>query len=145
MTITEVLAQIDKLNHRAAHLRSRAEKIENSPVTLDASDEGYLTMELERAFGSLKTLQTLLSYMFRPITETGRLWKNGSGQYETTKGHCYYAGSPVEILVPDKFDTGLPYWVRTYMKYDGKDYYAAGYPELQLKGLTVRVREGDEP
>ena len=93
---------------------------------------------------TIKPLQTYLSYMFRPIKESGRLWRNGSGQYETTQGHCFREGSPIEILVPSKYG-GNPYWVRTYMGYDGRDYYAAGYPELQLKGLSVRVREGDEP
>ena len=113
--------------------------------TADESDGFLLLMEFESALDKIKTLQTHLSYMFRPIKESSRLWKNGSGQYETTQGHCFREGSPIEILVPDKFGTGHSYWLRTYMSYDGKDYYAEARPELPLKGLAVRVREGDEP
>ena len=81
----------------------------------------------------------------RPIKETSRLWRNGSGQYETTAGFCFREGSPIEVLVPDKYHLDSSHWERTFLRYDGKDYYLANYADLPLKGLAVRVREGDQP
>ena len=109
-----MLAQIDKLNRHTAQLQARAARMDKNANTADESDGFLLLMEFESALDKIKTLQTHLSYMFRPIKESSRLWKNGSGQYETIQGHCFREGSPIEILVPDKFGTGRSYWLRTY-------------------------------
>lgn len=94
---------------------------------------------------NLRTVQEMASYLSRPIKETSRLWKNGSGQYETTAGFCFREGSPIEVLVPDKYRLDSSHWERTFLRYDGRDYYLADHADLPLAGLAVRVREGDRP
>lgn len=71
--ITEVITQIDELNHRTVQLQTRAARIEKNANTADESDGILLLMELEDALDTIKTLQTYLSYMFRPIKESSRL------------------------------------------------------------------------
>ena len=112
--------------------------------TPDDYGAALLSTSLEIAIDHLRTAHEMVSYLSRPIKETSRLWKNGSGQYETTAGFCFRAGSPIEVFVPDKYRPGNSYWERTYLRHDGRDYYLASQPDIPLKGLAVRVREGDQ-
>jgi len=142
----EILSQIDELVRRAAQIKTSAAKIKDTPAyTLDDYDKALLLANLEIALGMTKSLQMQMSYLSRPVKETSRLWKNGSGQYETTQGHLFREGSPIEVLVSHKYCLDGPlHWERTRMGYDGTDYFLAGRPEVQLRGLSVRIREGDE-
>lgn len=142
---TEVFSRVSEIKKRAERILSLSAKMESRPnLELDHDNEVFLLAELETAIDTLVDVQKQMSYLSRPIQEISRLWKNGSGQYETTRGYCFRAGSPIEALVPGRM-AHSPCWVRTRLEYDGRDYYLEGYPHIPLKELTVRVREGDQP
>lgn len=141
--LEELLWLVNEASSRTARIQALAAKMDTH--TLDDYDANLLSAHLEIVIDNLRTVQEMASYLSRPIKETSRLWKNGSGQYETTAGFCFREGSPIEVLVPDKYHLDSSHWERTFLRYDGKDYYLANYADLPLKGLAVRVREGDQP
>ena len=144
--MTEILRAVNELSSRAARVRTLAEQINAmSEETLSSFDSAVFSLNLEIAAGALETVLETAAYMSRPIVETSRLWKNGSGQYETTSGYCFREGSDIEVLVPSDIYPDIFHWERTHLQYDGKDYRLAGYPDLSLAGLSVRVRVGDKP
>ena len=142
----EVFQQIREVNNRAARIQGLADKMNTMPAnSIGSNNLKLLSDHLKIVIDHLRTVQKMASYLSRPITETSRLWKNGSGQYETTRGYCFREGSPIEIRIPDEYHLSTFRWERTYLRYDGKDYYLAAHPGLPLAGLKVRVREGDQP
>ena len=144
--LEELLRLVNEAGSRTARIQALAASMGTTQEhTLDDYDANLLSAHLEIVIDNLRTVQEMASYLSRPIKETSRLWKNGSGQYETTAGFCFREGSPIEVLVPDKYHLDSSHWERTFLRYDGKDYYLANYADLPLKGLAVRVREGDQP
>ncbi len=142
----KLLRLVNEASRRTARIQTLAASMGTMPEhTLDSYNANLLSAHLEIVIDSLRTVQEMASYLSRPIKETSRLWKNGSGQYETTAGFLFREGSPIEVLVPDKYRLDSSHWERTYLRYDGKDYYLADHADLPLKGLAVRVREGDQP
>lgn len=79
-----------------------------------------------------------LEYLCRPVSETGVLRKNETGRYEI-KGGEFTSGSRLEALIHD----GEKAWVLSRIEHNGDDYYIYGFPEVQLEGLTVRIRRND--
>lgn len=143
---TEIIHRIQEITSMAARVRTLADEINAmSEETLSNFDSALLSMNLEIAVGALETVLEMAAYLSRPVVETSRLWKNGSGQYETTSGYCFREGSDIEVLVPSSIYPDVVHWERTRLQYDGKDYRLAGYPDLSLAGLAVRVRAGDKP
>lgn len=140
----EILQLVNEIARRTARIQPLATQIA-AAHTLDRTDTDILETHLDIAIDALKSVQRMASYLSRPVKETSRLWRNGSGQYETTAGFCFREGSPIEVLIPDKCSPNRACWERTYLRYDGRDYYLADHTELSLEGLGVRVREGDRP
>lgn len=142
----ELLRLVNEASSRTARIQALAASIGTTPEHgLDNYHADLLSANLEIAINHLRTVQEMPSYLSRPVREASRLWKNGSGQYETTAGFLFREGSPIEVLVPDKYRLDSSHWERTYLRYDGRDYYLADHADLPLKGLAVRVREGDQP
>lgn len=142
----EILRLVKEANNRTARIQTLSDKINTTHEhTFDDYDTNLLSAHLKIAINHLQAAQEVASYLSRPVKETSRLWKNGRGQYETTAGFCFREGSPIEVLVPDKYYPGRSHWERTYLRYDGKEYYLDNHTELSLNGLPVRVREGDQP
>lgn len=142
----ELLRLVNEASSRTARIQALAASMGTMPEhTLDSYHADLLSAHLEIAIDNLRTVQEMASYLSRPIKETSRLWKNGSGQYETTAGFLFREGSPIEVLVLDKYRLDSSHWERTYLRYDGRDYYLADHADLPLNGLAVRVREGDQP
>ena len=139
----ELLRLVKEASSRITRIQALAAKMDT--YTIDGYDANLLSAHLEIVIDNLRTVQEMASYLSRPIKETSRLWKNGSGQYETTAGFLFREGSPIEVLVPDNYRLDSSHWERTFLRYDGRDYYLANYADLPLKGLAVRVREGDQP
>ena len=144
--LEELLRLVNEASSRTARIKTLTAKM-NAAHEPESDDYGaeLMSANLEIAIDHLREVLEMASYLSRPVKETSRLWKNGSGQYETTAGFCFREGSPIEVLVPDKYRPGSSYWERTYLRYDGRDYYLADHTDLPLKGLAVRVREGDQP
>lgn len=95
--------------------------------------------ELRFITGKLADAQERIAYLTRPIAETCRLRRGSSGKYQTARGTFYSCGSSIEALVADEYHD-VPYWARTVVEHDGKDYYLVGCKGLPMNGLTVRVR-----
>ena len=144
--IVEILSLLETIGKRTARIQSFTGKLSTvSEESFSDIDAEYVTTELEEVVGTLETVIKMVASYSRPIIESSRLWKNGRGQYETTRGYCFREGSEIEVYVPYIFDPNNYHWDRTRLKYDGKKYYLADYPELPLAGLPVRVRAGDKP
>ena len=109
-------------------------------IDYDSAEELFLLDELKGVMRAFQDVQDKLSYLSRPIKETSRLSRNRSDRYETYHGHCYTCGSRIEALVSDNRHDS-PYWTRTSVEHDGSDYYLVGHKEVDMDGLTVRVRE----
>ena len=110
-------------------------------IDYDDPEELFVVDELKEIMNQLANVRDKMKYLSRPIKETSRLHRNGSGRYETRQGHCYTCGSGIEALVSADNRHDSPYWVRTRVEHDGSDYYLAGHKGIDMNGLTVRVRE----
>ena len=110
-------------------------------VGIDFTDgeQLFLWEELRLIADKLADAQERIAYLNRPITETSRLHRGTAGKYRTAKGIFYSCGSSIEALVSDEYHE-VPYWTRTTVEHNDKDYYLVGYKHLPMKGLTVRVR-----
>lgn len=99
----------------------------------------FLLEEMQAMMKNLDDVRKRLEYLSCPVRKVSRLHRNGSGRYETDRGHYYTSGSPIEALVQDGY-RDVPYWVWTYVEHNCRDYYLVGYGDLNIGDLTVRVR-----
>ena len=88
-----LLRLVNEASSRTARIQAFAAGMDTEH-TLDDYNINLLSAHLEIAIDSLRTVQGITSYLSRPIKERSLLWKNGSGQYETTAGFCFREGSP---------------------------------------------------
>lgn len=105
------------------------------------SDQLFQLRELQKIMRKLADIGGSIEYLFRPVQETGSLHKDENGEYRTEKGYCYRSGSLIEVLLQENTNE-VPCWVQTKVEHDGKDYYLAGYEDIPMEGLRVRVRQG---
>lgn len=103
------------------------------------SEQLFLLGELQAIMQKLDEVRGKLIYLSLPIIEVSRLHRNESGRYETDGGHYYTCGSPIEALVDDGC-RDVPYWVWSRLESNDKGYYLVGYGNVDMDGLTVRVR-----
>jgi len=108
-------------------------------IDLTDGEQVFLRDELLAITDHLADVQDYIEYLSRPIVEVSRLRKGISGKYRTAKGHYYDCGSRIEALVSDEYHD-VPYWARTTVEHNGKDYYLVGYLNIPMDGLRVRVR-----
>lgn len=113
-----------------------------SGLSIDYMDgeQLFLQTELREIMEKLSDVAGRIEYLSRPVVGISCLHKNGSGRYETKDGHEYTSGCGIEALVKDDC-WEVPYWVWTSVEHDGKDYFLAGYKNVRMDGLTVRVRK----
>lgn len=103
------------------------------------SDQLFQLRELRSIMRKLVDIGGSIEYLFRPVLETGTLHRAETGEYRTEGGYCYHSGSLIEALLQG--DPGeTPCWVQTKVEHDGEDYYLAGYEDIPMEGLSVRVR-----
>lgn len=103
------------------------------------SEQLFLLAELQAIMQKLDEVRGRLIYLSLPIIEVSRLHRNESGRYETDGGHYYTCGSSIEALVEDGY-RDVPYWVWSRLESNDKGYYLVGYGNIDMDGLTVRVR-----
>ena len=103
------------------------------------SEQLFLLEELLSIMRNLDEVRGRLTYLALPVREVSRLHKNESGRYETDGGHFYTCGSSIEALVEDGYHE-VPYWVWTRLEHNEKGYYLVGCGNVEMDGLTVRVR-----
>lgn len=112
-----------------------------SSLNIDYRDgeQLFLLEELQSIMRNLDEVRGKLTYLALPVREVSRLHKNESGRYETDGGHYYTCGSPIEALVEDGYHE-VPYWVWTRLEHNENGYYLVGCGNVEMDGLTVRVR-----
>ena len=78
--MTEIHCITSEVTRRAANIQRLIDKLRAMPeASLDNFDSALLSVNLEIAADALKTVEEMAAYLSRPIVETSRLWKNGSG------------------------------------------------------------------
>lgn len=142
--LRELLERSQKLNTGIKRLLEESTYLEYddlSKLDIDYKDAEQLLLheQLWRVMQELEDVSDRLDYLALPVKEVSRLHKNTDGRYETESGHYFTSGCRVEALVSDSFRE-VPRWVRTSIEHDGKDYFLAGYQEIELEGLKVRLR-----
>ncbi|MCI8614366.1 MAG: DUF5348 domain-containing protein [Lachnospiraceae bacterium] len=103
------------------------------------SDQLFQLKELRAIMRKLADIGGSIEYLFRPVQETSTLHRYENGEYRTGKGYCYRSGNLIEVLLQNDSNEA-PCWVQTKVEHDGEDYYLAGYEDMPMEGLCVRVR-----
>lgn len=109
-------------------------------INEEDSNELFLINELQRIMCKLEEAKNRIVYLKRPVKETGSLHKNINGRYETASGHVYTSGDIIEVLLLGDSFHETPYWVRTSVEHNGRDYYLVNYKDIGMEGLAVRRR-----
>lgn len=114
---------------------------------IKSSDDRQKLEEYQKILYKLDEVQSTLAYFERPVRETSKIYLNESGRYETNKGHYYTSGSRIEFLRDEEvynYETNdweeAKIWTTSSIESKDGDYYIVGYPNVELSGLTVRVR-----
>lgn len=114
---------------------------------IKTADQRQQLEEYRNILYKLDEVQSDLAYFEKPIREVSRIYTNESGRYETDKGHYYTSGSGIEFLRTEEvYNYNTDEWenaeVWTCSRVESKDgqYYIVGYSDIDMHGLTVRVR-----
>lgn len=145
LSINDIMAQATALRREITQLlhNSTYPKYDDlSGLEIDYTDCEQLLLldELRSVMEKLTDVEDTIRYLDLPIQESGQLWKNTEGRYQLDSGFYYCSGSPIEALVSDDWHEA-PYWVRTRVEHDGRDYYLVGHRDVCMDGLTVRIRK----
>lgn len=111
-------------------------------------DELFLSDELTNVLDELESVLYTLEYLNRPIIE-GTLHKKTNGKY-AVKEIELSCGRAIEYIECDgKHEKSerngesvpIPYWKKSRIEHNGKDYYIYSAKELEtIENLIVRVR-----
>lgn len=111
------------------------------------ADQRQQLEEYRSILFKLDEIEGTLSYYKKPVREVSKIYINESGRYETDKGHYYTSGSGIEFLRTEKVynedtDTweNAEIWTTSHVESQDGRYYIVGYSDLEMSGLTVRVR-----
>lgn len=113
---------------------------------IKTADQRQQLEEYRSILFKLDEIESDLSYFKRPIREVSKIYINESGRYETDKGYYYTSGSGIEFLrteevYNDDTDTWENAEIWTTSRVESQDgRYIVGYSDLEMSGLTVRVR-----
>jgi len=114
---------------------------------IKTADQRQQLEEYRSILYKLDEVQSTLAYYERPIREVGTLHMNSQGRYETESGYYYTSGSGIEFLRTEEiynYDTDkwedAEVWTSSRVESKNSEYYIVGFPNVELSGLTVRVR-----
>lgn len=114
---------------------------------IKTADQRQQLEEYRNILYKLDEVQRSLAYFGKPIREVSRIYTNESGRYETDKGHYYTSGSGIEFLRTEEvynYDTdeweNAEVWTCSRVESRNGEYYIVGYSDIDMHGLTVRVR-----
>ncbi|WP_313523850.1 DUF5348 domain-containing protein [Anaerotignum sp.] len=109
-------------------------------INEENADDTFLRNEMERIIDKLADEQSRINFLFRPIIETGNIYQNSSGRYETASGYEYTCGYDIEYLKLAEDEYEPTQWCRSRVEHNGESYYIVGDKKMSLDGLTVRIR-----
>lgn len=148
MTLQTILDRLYAIDREARKLMAETGFHSNDgfgdQVNLDSSDidERFLRDSLEMSLERLVQLHGDLHDWSLPVHGEYQLERFPEGRYgyDDAEGfrHVLTCGMPVEAKLLDR--EGEPYWVRTRIEHNGKDYVLWSHQSIPLKGLTIRER-----
>lgn len=111
------------------------------------ADQRQQLEEYRNILYKLEEVQSSLAYFNSPVREVSKLHMNSQGRYETDRGHYYTSGSGIEFLRKEEvynYDTeqweNAEIWTCSCVESKDGQYYIVGYPDVEMSGLTVRIR-----
>lgn len=114
---------------------------------IKTADQRQQLEEYRNILYKLDEVQADLAYYEKPVREISKIHTNESGRYETDKGHYYTSGSGIEFLRTEEaysYDTdtweNVEIWTTSRVESKDGQYYIVGYSNIEMSGLTVRVR-----
>ncbi|MCH5201412.1 MAG: DUF5348 domain-containing protein [Oscillospiraceae bacterium] len=104
------------------------------------ADEWLRVYEYEKMLDQLDTISDRLTYLDKPITYEGTLYKSASGRYGCDY-HEFTCGNRIEFQKYDE-EHDCYYWVISRVEFsdDKGGYYIYGHSSTPLDGLKVRFR-----
>lgn len=138
--------QIDKVlnysDYRYADDLSEIKYNKKNPEDLLLVDEYRSILE------KLSDVQYQLKYLSLPVDFTDTLKIRLDEKYETQDNKvCFPSGSIIEFLTTEEIMgedghfTEVSCWRISRIEYDKDGYYIVGYKDVDLNGLTVRIRK----
>ena len=144
MTINELTTSLQELNKQISRVlrESRfADYDDLSGLDLDYEnpEERFLLTEYREIMDSLDQVNRALNYLKRPIKGTYILHRNSRDRYEC---ECreFTSGNSIEAYIFDEYSERFE-WIASRIEHNGSNYYIVGYPETELEGLKIRIRE----
>lgn len=153
------MPEIDEVKKEMRKLQDQIKKImqmtryqsydDLSAVEYDHTDPDDLQYidEYRLALDNLSRIDYRLSYLDRQVSYTDTLILRPDGRYGTRNDRFYYTSGSVieflytkEVLNEDGYFGEMPVWTISSVEHNGTDYYIVGYPDVDLDGLKVRVR-----
>ena len=71
-------------------------------MQINTAEQWQQLEEFRHILNQIDEIESTLAYLERPIQEVSRIYINGTGRYETGKGHYYVSGSGIEFLRNEK-------------------------------------------
>lgn len=141
--------EIDKIIKKSTY--SDYDDMSGLNIDYTDSEQLFLLDELRGIFENLDKVNYKITYLKTPIVYSGTLSKNNQGRYELPNGHYFTSGDRIECLINDDFHEyfneetdkyeSIPYWIKTSVEHNGKDYYLVYNKDIPLQGLLVRIRD----
>lgn len=133
----ELNEQIDKILDISGYdeydsLEQYLEYTENTP------DTRQLLKEYGEIIYKLQDIQTLLNYLEKPY-HIYTIKENESGRFEAANGYYYTCGSGIEFHTTD--ENGIGTWNISRVEAKNGRYYIVGFEDVEMEGLTVKIRE----
>ena len=142
MRIEDLKKDMNRLNSEIKRILKRSGYTDYAELDVEYDsnnpDDLMLHAELGNMMSSLDEIMSSLEYLNRPVKVEGILRKNSNGRYEID-GHELTSGSPVEVLIYDRYYERRE-WVSSRIEHSGRDYYLVSNREVDLDGLKARIR-----
>lgn len=151
-TLSEEMAKLQKQIDVLFHISDFPEYDDLSGLSdykqIKTADQLQQLEEYRSILFRLEEIKRTLDYYDHSVQETGTLHLNSQGRYETESGYYYTSGSGIEFIRTEEVynpdsdiweDTEI--WTTSRVESNNGKYYIVGYPDLDMNGLSVRIRQ----
>ena len=144
MTIIELQEALNKINEQAKKICKETGyetygELSNVEFDPKNPEHAFLMDELYSAVHKLDQVSWGLDYLNRPVRYEGVLTLNSRDRYELC-GIELTCGSGLEILYYDELFERYT-WIASSIEHNGKEYYFVAKPNIELEGVTARIRK----
>lgn len=144
MRINELTSSLQDLNRQISNILETThfndyDDLSGLDIDLENPDERFLRDEYRSIMESLDQINRALNYLKRPIEGVYYLHKNDRDRYECEVKE-FTSGNSIEAYIFDEWEERFS-WIASRIEHNGERYYLVGYPDLDLEGLKIRIRE----